>query len=89
MCPLNPKYNEAQNVASGISGYEPNETSAQDDYYYDECHTIEQKIEQINNYAFEVYGLKLKSYKAHRIMQFLEKECTNTNELYHAFMELR
>lgn len=82
-------YNTAQITASGISGYCPDfEPGAKNDYYYDECKTIEEKIEQINNYAANVYEIKLTSYMAHRIMQFLDTEFTNSHERYHAFHEL-
>lgn len=83
------EYNSAQQVASGISGYSPNETSARNDYYYEECDDEAKKLYQIFNYAWEVYEINLSFLEASRVMAFLDTEFTSSNDIYHAFIELR
>jgi hypothetical protein len=74
--------NNLQQIASDISGYIPlnfydayipSEQGARDDYYYDECHTTQEKIYQIKHYAENVSELYISSAEIYRVMGFLEK----------------
>jgi hypothetical protein len=68
--------NKLQLIASAISGYEPYKsfTSAKDDYYYNECNTESEKLEQILNYAANVYEIELTQEECQEVYNFLEKE---------------
>jgi hypothetical protein len=62
-----------QEVFCAISGYglnAPNE-GARDDYYY-ECLTPEERFEQVNNYATNVYGYILSKKAINKIVNALE-----------------
>ncbi len=85
-------YNTAQRVASGISGYCPDyEPGAKNDYYYDECKTIEQKRRQVMGFAEYWLEIDLEKHGSlDRIIEFLETESDmSSNDRYHAFHELR
>jgi hypothetical protein len=84
-------YNIAQRVASGISGYCPDyEPVAKNDYYYDECKTIEQKRQQVLDYADNAMDIDLEKHGSlDRVIEFLETESEmSSNDRYHAFHEL-
>lgn len=85
--------NNLQLVASSISGYEPNEpfSSARDDFYYDNCTTLPEKISHLQSYALcalKGRSITLSKEECLHIILFLDREFPNENNRYHAFNEL-
>jgi len=81
--------NKLQKVASAISGYEPTGafSSAKNDFYFDECDTLEKKINQVIDYAREVNGDELNRDEALLVVGFLDKEL-DANDTFQAFKNL-
>lgn len=69
------KLNNVQNMITSISGYEPDKPkSAQDDFYYDECKTPEEKTAHILDYALNFYDVKLTLEEVLLIYIFLKRD---------------
>lgn len=86
------RYSNMQQVAAAISGYEHlgDFTSAKCDYYY-ELKTKEEKLENISEYAMNVYNIFLKDFEILKVYDFLElsKNINNQNDRWTAFEELK
>ncbi len=82
--------NDLQEVASGISGYGPyDNTGAKDDFYYDlSALDIEAQIEHVVFYGIGVYGIILNREEALKVIGFLNRQFTNSNDTFWAFDEL-
>lgn len=81
-----------QQVTSAISGYEYNKsfTSAKCDYYYDECKTLREKYDHVQNYAENVLNFTLNAYEMMRAILFLETEGKmDQNERFFSFQDLQ
>ena len=76
-------------IASAISGYSPEISSAHDQAYYD-FKTDEDRKNQIKSYAENVYDIILDDDSIESVFQFLEKEVDldNDNDRCHLFEEL-
>lgn len=86
--------NNLQKIASSISGYEHYEdfTSARNDFYYDECDSLDKKISQVLAIG-ENFGdddcIILTKDEARKIVEFLDIDFSGSNEMYHAYENLK
>lgn len=78
--------NNLQKTVSAISGWDPHNSGARNDYYY-ELETREEKLEQIKLYAENALDITLTDAEVERCFEYLEKEvesaerCQQFNEL--------
>lgn len=77
-----------QTVASAISGWDPLDSGARSDYYYDDCHTDIEKLEHIIDYALNGLNLPLSATQYMRIFKYLETQFDDNNCKTHAFWNL-
>jgi hypothetical protein len=87
------EYNDAQRLASEISGFELNESfsSAKNDYYY-ECETLEEKFKFLEEYVCHADSFSTDELPIHQIkkvLEFLEADFENSSAMDHAFIELK
>lgn len=87
-CKMLYKFNVKQLVVSAITGWDPIETGAKDNFYYDKCKTIEDKLEQIQEYSENFFNNELTISDIYKIYEFIEKEHVNNNEKINEFWDL-
>jgi len=82
---------DMQKLYSAITGYEgPNSafSSAKDDYYYDDCKTLEEKIDHLRDYAENCLEIYLDNEELIRVATAIDTESDGQNEEYLKFEKL-
>jgi len=81
-------FNAWQTLASSIAGWDPEDSGARSEEYY-ECDSKEEKIEHLKEYALNVFGMnRLDDSAWEKIYEYLETDFKNQNEKIHAFRDL-
>ena len=64
---------KCQRVASAISGWDPLDTGARDDWYYEECHNDLEKLEHIIHYSYDVLKIELNGIELLCVFNYLRR----------------
>lgn len=82
------EFNKLQKLASNITGWDPWDSGAACDYYYDSCPTEGDKKAQIFDYATNALELSLTEQEIEEVYAYIEMEYGDENSKIHAFMDL-